>query len=316
MLQPQIGGLLDYIDFLRPGLKEVTSNLSAILPTIVESGLPSHKIVLETYSSGQLGELYHQSFNEWFEFCTTRNSQRSGAAAELRIYQMRAADDPQYLSPCVPISSEDLSNVMASFFDCIYSSPPQENSPDPQEVGQLSDAHVSDSLNLQSDDSHILALFDSWDIETPGLSIGCSPIPEQFDLYVRECKALSRDNAGLSAQTYRPCLTNVLDEQIRSLRWAHSFSPSLSTFASCDLAFNEPTDHQHQKLEEHCPLRHGISDERSIRLHLQISLCILLLPLKCRQSRPQAATAGGVEKRPNPHSTSSALKRTGPNADS
>ena len=64
MLRPQIGGLLDYIDFFRLGLKEDISSLSAILPTIVESGLPSHKIVLETYSSDQLGELYHRSFSE------------------------------------------------------------------------------------------------------------------------------------------------------------------------------------------------------------------------------------------------------------
>ena len=299
MLRPQIGGLLDYIDFLRPGLKEDTSNLSAILPTIVESGLPSHRIVLETYASDQLGELYHQSFSELFEFCITRNSQRLGAAAGCGFTRC-AADDPQSLSPSVPISGEDPSNVMVGFFDCIYSSPPQENSPDPQEVGQMSDAHVSDSLNLQSDDSHILAPLDSWDIEAPGLLIGCSPIPEQFDLYVRECKALSRDNAGLSAHTYRPCLTNVLDEQIRSLRGPHSYSPPLSTFVSCDLAFNEPTDHQHQKLEEHCPLWHGISDERPFRLHLQISPYILLLPLKCRQSRPQATSTGGLKSNQTP----------------
>ena len=115
-----------------------------------------------------------------------------------------AADDPQSLSPSVPISGEDPSNVMVGFFDCIYSSPPQENPPDPQEVGQLSDAHVSDSLNLQSDDSHILAPLDSWDIEAPGLPIGCSPIPEQFDLYVRECKALSRERT-------RGCRRTLID---------------------------------------------------------------------------------------------------------
>jgi hypothetical protein len=111
---------------------------------------------------------------------------------------------PQSLSPSVPRSSEDLSNVMVGFFDCIYSSAPQGKSPDPQEVGQLSDAHVSDSLNLQSENSHVLAPFDSWDIEIPDLPSSCSPIPEQFDLYMRECAAPSQDNVGLSAQLIDP----------------------------------------------------------------------------------------------------------------
>jgi hypothetical protein len=50
---------LDYIEFLHLSLKENTSRLSAILPGIVESGLQSQKLVLETYSSDRLREVYN-----------------------------------------------------------------------------------------------------------------------------------------------------------------------------------------------------------------------------------------------------------------
>ncbi|OBT87255.1 hypothetical protein VE02_02940 [Pseudogymnoascus sp. 03VT05] len=53
----QIKPFLDYIDFLHPGLREDLSDLSALLTSIVENGLPSKRIVLETYASDQLSHL-------------------------------------------------------------------------------------------------------------------------------------------------------------------------------------------------------------------------------------------------------------------
>jgi hypothetical protein len=86
---------------------------------------------------------------------------------------------------------------------------------DPQETGQLSDAHVGESFNMQSENSPALAPLDIFDTEIPNLQSCFSPVPEQFDLYGRECFAAStephsstaygcegppQDNAGLSAQ--------------------------------------------------------------------------------------------------------------------
>lgn len=72
---------LDYIDFLQPGLREHISNLSALLPGIVENGLPSQRIVLETYNSDQLLELCNRPLKELFQFCTGIDSQRACAMA-------------------------------------------------------------------------------------------------------------------------------------------------------------------------------------------------------------------------------------------
>jgi hypothetical protein len=56
--------------------------LSALLPSIVEIGLPSKRIVLETYSSGQLSELGNRPLKELFQFCTGIDSQRVYAVAD------------------------------------------------------------------------------------------------------------------------------------------------------------------------------------------------------------------------------------------
>jgi len=48
---------LDYIDLVRPGLKEQASNLSTILPHIVDNRLPSQGLVLETLPANRLSEL-------------------------------------------------------------------------------------------------------------------------------------------------------------------------------------------------------------------------------------------------------------------
>lgn len=73
---------MDYIDFLQPGLREHISNLSALLPGIVENGLPSQRIVLETYNSDQLLELCNRPLKELFQYCTGIDSQRASAMAD------------------------------------------------------------------------------------------------------------------------------------------------------------------------------------------------------------------------------------------
>lgn len=112
MARPQIDSLLDYIDFLHPGLKEDTSNLSAILPGIIDCGLPPQKIVLETYSIDRLDELYNQPFNELFKFCSGSNAHRSFLAAGPWFDPMPAADNPQPVSRSVAMGSKGLSNSM------------------------------------------------------------------------------------------------------------------------------------------------------------------------------------------------------------
>ncbi|KAL5344305.1 hypothetical protein ACLOAV_010734 [Pseudogymnoascus australis] len=80
--QHQFEPFLDYIDFLQPGLREHISNLSALLPGIVENGLPSQRIVLETYNSDQLLELCNRPLKELFQYCTGIDSQRASAMAD------------------------------------------------------------------------------------------------------------------------------------------------------------------------------------------------------------------------------------------
>ena len=197
--RPQIDRLLDYIDFLHPGLKENTSNLSTILPSIIENGLPPQKIVLETCSSDQLEELYSRPLNELFEFCTGGDSQRPDAAAGLRLDHIRTADNSQSTSPSVRISSEDPSNGMADICEYTYLSTPLGKSDDPRETGQLSDTLVA-PLGFS-------------DIENAHLPDQFLPFSEQFDRYRSECFAVStephssivcdcedppQDNTGLS----------------------------------------------------------------------------------------------------------------------
>lgn len=55
--------------------------MSALLPSIVENGLQSKRIVLETYSSDQLSELGNRPLKELFQFCTGTDSQRAYATA-------------------------------------------------------------------------------------------------------------------------------------------------------------------------------------------------------------------------------------------
>ena len=62
-------------------MREDLSDLSALLTSIVEIGLPSKRIVLETYSSDQLSELGNRPLKELFQFCTGIDSQRVYAVA-------------------------------------------------------------------------------------------------------------------------------------------------------------------------------------------------------------------------------------------
>jgi hypothetical protein len=215
MPRPQIDGLLDYIDFLHPGLKGDTSNLSAILPSIVDSGLPPQKIVLEMYSIDRLEELNNQPFNELFKSCSGRDSHRPVAAAGLRFDQMPATDNSQSLSFSVGMSSEDPSNSMVD--SCEFAYPPAHSGRlhDSQELGQLFDAQVDASFNSQVVNSPLLAQQEFFDMEIPNFQSDYPPVPEQFDLYENECgatslehhssnaygcEAPSQDNDGLSAQ--------------------------------------------------------------------------------------------------------------------
>lgn len=78
---------LDYIDILHPDLREDLSDLSALLPSIVENGLPSKRIVLETYPSDQLSHLCNRPLKELFQFCTGTDSHRAYATAGAALGQ-------------------------------------------------------------------------------------------------------------------------------------------------------------------------------------------------------------------------------------
>jgi hypothetical protein len=215
MPRPQIDSLLDYIDLLHPGLKEDTSNLSAILPSIVDSGLPTQKMVLETYSIDQLGELHNQPFNELFKFCSDGDSHRPVAAARLRYDQMPATDNPQSLSLGVGMSGEDTSNSIVDSRKFPYPPAHRGRSHDSQEIGQGPDAHVDASFNLQVANSPLLAPQEFFDMEIFNFQSDYPPVSEQFGLYENDffaastephssnaygCEAPPQDNDGLSAQ--------------------------------------------------------------------------------------------------------------------
>lgn len=64
LLRCQIETFLDYIDSCHPGLKEQISNLSALLPGIIDHGLPPQQLVLETLPPSQLSD---RSLDELFQ---------------------------------------------------------------------------------------------------------------------------------------------------------------------------------------------------------------------------------------------------------
>jgi hypothetical protein len=61
---------LDYIDLIRPGLKEQASYLSAVLLHIVDNRLQPQRLVLETLTSNLLSELRNRPLEELFQFYT------------------------------------------------------------------------------------------------------------------------------------------------------------------------------------------------------------------------------------------------------
>jgi hypothetical protein len=210
---------LDYIDFLHPDLKQQTSNLSAILLGIVESGLPARKTVLETYTSDRLGELSSRPFSELFEFCAVRDSQPT---VGLRLDQMPAADDPRSPPPSVGVSREDPSNGMVGVCECIgvckctfLSASRGGRSPESQGSGPLSDALLDGTFNPQSLSGPLFPEVEFFDGES--IPSNFPPVLDQFGLYNNysrestvpqllnkydyyEGEAPLQDNDGLSAQ--------------------------------------------------------------------------------------------------------------------
>jgi hypothetical protein len=179
---------LDYIDFIHPNLKQHTSNLSAILPGIVESGLPTWKMVLETYTSDRLGELSSRPFNELFEFCAVRDSQPN---VGLCLDQMPAADDPSSPHSSVGVSSEDLSSGMAGVLEsmgvgtCTFSPASRGGrSPETEESGPPSDALLGGTFDSQSLSGPLFPEVEFFDGEA--MPTNFPPVLAQVGLYDTE----------------------------------------------------------------------------------------------------------------------------------
>ncbi|KFZ18895.1 hypothetical protein V501_00950 [Pseudogymnoascus sp. VKM F-4519 (FW-2642)] len=103
----RIKTFLGYIDYLHPRLREDISELSSLLPDIVKNGLPLKRIVLETYPSDQLSELYNRPLKELFQFCTGKDS-------------LRVVQDPEDIpyDPCSPmftITSRDILSILGKY---------------------------------------------------------------------------------------------------------------------------------------------------------------------------------------------------------
>jgi hypothetical protein len=62
---------LNYIDFIRPDLKEQAHNLSTVLPDMVYNRL--QRLVLETLTPNLLPELRNKPLEELFQFAPTTN---------------------------------------------------------------------------------------------------------------------------------------------------------------------------------------------------------------------------------------------------
>jgi hypothetical protein len=194
---------LDYIDILHPNLKEDTSNLSAILPSIVESGLPSKRIVLETYSSDRLAELSNRPFNELFQFCTGRDSQRTDAAVGFRCDQVWTAEIFESPPHGVEMDGECPSSDIIDCCEYTHPSAPWGESHYPHATGRYSETHVGQLFDQQSVNCTQTAQPEFLNMETLNLQSGYSPVPEQpglyvpvpeqFDLNEKECLAASTD---------------------------------------------------------------------------------------------------------------------------
>jgi hypothetical protein len=112
----QMKAFIDYIDFVHPVLKEQVRTISALLPGILENGLPPTRIVLETYSRNQFAELRNRSLNELFQVCTGRNSQRSNATG-FRFDQTHYAENSDLPAPsATEHPSDDVTQSTKSFW--------------------------------------------------------------------------------------------------------------------------------------------------------------------------------------------------------
>ncbi|KAF8855966.1 hypothetical protein BDZ45DRAFT_745972 [Acephala macrosclerotiorum] len=102
--RPQIPLFLDYIDLIRPGLKEQVCNLSTVLPQIVDNRLPPRKLVLETLTSNLLPQLRSSSLEELFKFDTDVTDSRQADAAVGSSSDQGRANEQSY----VQVTSESL----------------------------------------------------------------------------------------------------------------------------------------------------------------------------------------------------------------
>lgn len=121
---------------MHPGLKERISDLSNLLPGILESGIPPAKLVLETYTADQLSELRDRSINELFQFDTSGYSSQSirwWSPDQMTFYpagvSYRADDEQRWPTwrPSNPSHSPPVSPILSAGDSPSHTSPEDEH---------------------------------------------------------------------------------------------------------------------------------------------------------------------------------------------
>jgi hypothetical protein len=145
--------LLDYIDLIRPSLKEQVCNLSNVLLQIIDNQLPPRRLVLETLTSNLAAQLRNRSLEELFQFDTD-------------IFESHQADavvSPPSDQMCLKVqivhsdytteSSQWQSNT-ADYSESTYSSECHGKSDYLQELDQQSNGCIEDPSCLQDESGH------------------------------------------------------------------------------------------------------------------------------------------------------------------
>ena len=109
---------------MHPDLKGRVSNVSALLPGMLENGLPPRRIVLEAYPSDRLTELRDRPLNELFQLCTGSDSQRPDSRVVLRFDGMPTAKNSDSPFPSLRAGGERLLDGAVESSKCTCLSAP------------------------------------------------------------------------------------------------------------------------------------------------------------------------------------------------